>query len=136
MGVGKESRDPLADSVASTILGSEDFVRDIREKYLDGKEKDRDLPALKDLSRGPDVAVIKTVSEDAFLENEKLARTEGIYLCWRNSGAKLKEIGELYGISESEVNRACWRFEKMMERDKDLRERIERLTGKLKQSKV
>jgi hypothetical protein len=48
----------------------------------------------------------------------------------------LKEIGELYGISESGVNRACWRFEKMMGRDKDLREKLERLTGKLKQSKV
>jgi REP element-mobilizing transposase RayT len=134
--IGRESRDPLADSVASTILGTDDFVRDIREKYLEGKEKDRDLPALKDLSRGPDVAVIKTVSEDAFPENEKLARTAGIYLCWRYSGAKLKEIGELYGISESGVNRACWRFEKMMGRDKDLREKLERLTGKLKQSKV
>jgi len=130
--IGKESRDPLADSVASTILGTDDFVRDIREKYLEGKEKDRDLPALKDLSRGPDVAVIKTVSEDAFPENEKLARTAGIYLCWRCSGAKLKEIGELYGISESGVNRACWRFEKMMGRDKDLREKLERLTEKLK----
>jgi len=56
----------------------------------------------------------------------------GIYLCWRYSGAKLKEIGALYGISESGVNRACFRFENMMEGEKDLRERLRRLTGKLK----
>ncbi len=130
--IGKESRDPLSDSVASTILGSDDFVRDIREKYLDGKENDRELPALRDLSRGPGVAEIKALSEEAFQENERLARMAGIYLCWRYSGAKLKEIGALYGISESGVNRACSRFEKMMERNEDLRERLQRLTGKLK----
>lgn len=130
--IGKESRDPLSDSVASTILGSDDFVRDIREKYLDGKENDRELPALRDLSRGPGVAEIKALSEEAFQENERLARMAGIYLCWRYSGAKLKEIGALYGISESGVNRACFRFENMMEGEKDLRERLRRLTGKLK----
>ncbi|HOP52050.1 MAG TPA: hypothetical protein PKW31_04235, partial [Synergistales bacterium] len=130
--IGRESRDPLSDSVASTILGTDDFVRDIREKYLDGKENDRELPALRDLSRGPGVAEIKALSEEAFPENERLARMAGIYLCWRYSGAKLKEIGALYGISESGVNRACFRFENMMEGEKDLRERLRRLTGKLK----
>ena len=37
--IGKESRDSLADSVASTILGIDDFVRDIRKKYLEGEEE-------------------------------------------------------------------------------------------------
>ncbi len=122
--IGKESRDPLADSVASTILGNDDFVRDIREKYLDGKKKDRELPALRDLTRGPDIAEIKAVSEEAFPEDSRLARMVGIYLCWRFSGAKLKQIGNLYGISESGVNWACWRFENMMERDKIPGERL------------
>jgi REP element-mobilizing transposase RayT len=130
--IGKESRDPLADSVASTILGTDDFVRDIREKYLEEKKSDRDLPALRDLSRGPGIAEIKVVSEEAFPENKRLARMAGIYLCWRYSGAKLKEIGELYGISESGVNRACGRFENMIERDKDLREGLRRLAENLK----
>jgi hypothetical protein len=130
--IGKESRDPLADSVASTILGTDDFVRDIREKYLEEKKSDRDLPALRDLSRGPGIAEIKVISEEAFPENKRLARMAGIYLCWRYSGAKLKEIGELYGISESGVNRACGRFENMIERDKDLREGLKRLAKNLK----
>ena len=33
--VGKKCPDPLAGSIASTILGSEDFVREIRDKYLE-----------------------------------------------------------------------------------------------------
>ncbi len=130
--IGKKSLDPLADSVASTILGTEDFVREIREKYLEGRKSDRDLPALRDLSRGPGVTEIRALSEEIFPEDENLARRAGIYLCWRFSGAKLKEIGELYGISESGVNRACGRFEKMMERDEVLSERLKNLTEKLK----
>jgi len=35
-------------------------------------------------------------------------------------------------MTGSVVNRACVRFEKMKERDKDLGERLKRLTGKLK----
>jgi len=130
--IGKKCRDPLADSVASTILGTDDFVRDIKEKYLEGKKRDRDLPALRDLSRGPGIEEIKAVSKEAFPENKRLARSVGIYLCRRYSGAKLKEIGALYGISESGVNRACDRFENMMERDKDLRKELKKVAEKLK----
>jgi len=119
-----ESRDPLADSVASTILGNDDFVKDIREKYLDGKKKDRELPALRDLTRGPDIAEIKAVSEEAFPEDSRLARMVGIYLCWRFSGAKLKQIGNLYGISESGVNRSCGRLESRLEKDRHLEEEL------------
>ncbi|HQO83387.1 MAG TPA: hypothetical protein PLS21_05250 [Synergistales bacterium] len=46
---------------------------------------------------------------------------------WRFSVAELKEIRELYGMTGSGVNRACYRFENMMERDKDLGERLKRL---------
>jgi len=134
--IGKESRDPLADSAASTILGNDDFVRDIREKYLDGKEKDRELPALRDLTRGPDIADIKAVSEEAFPEDSRLARMAGIYLCWRFSGAKLKEIGDLYGISESGVNRSCDRLESRLEKDRHLEEELQQMAENLKKSKV
>ena len=127
--IGKESPDPLAGSVASTILGNDDFVRDIREKYLDGKEKDRELPALRDLTRGPDIAEIKAVSEETFPKNARLARMAGIYLCWRFSGAKLKEIGKLYGISESGVTQAGKRFEEAMKKDNSLKKRIPEITG-------
>ena len=130
--IGKESPDPLAGSIASTILGSDDFVRDIREKYLDGKEKDRELPALRDLTRGPDIAEIKAVSEEAFPEDSRLARMVGIYLCWRFSGAKLKQIGNLYGISESGVNRSCGRLESRLEKDRHLEEELLQMVEDLK----
>lgn len=130
--IGKEGVDPLAGSVASTILGTDDFIRDIREKYLEGREKDRDLPALRELTRGPGIADIKVASEEVFPKDARLARMAGIYLCWRFSGARLKEIGNLYGISESGVNRACWRLEGKMGKDKGLEEKLQQIGKKLK----
>jgi len=53
----------------------------------------------------------------------------GIYLCWRFSGAKLKEIGRLYGISESGVTQAGKRFEEAMKKDNSLKKRIPEITG-------
>jgi len=113
--IGKKSADPLAGSVASTILGSDDFVREIREKYLEGRASDRDIPALRELTRRPDIMMIKEAVEEAFPGNGRLARSAGIYHCHRFSGAKLKDIGDLY--AESGVTQASRRLEVMMERD-------------------
>jgi len=44
----------------------------------------------------------------------------GTNLFWLLSGAKLKEIGNLYGISESGVNRSCGRYESRLEKDRHL----------------
>ncbi|MDO9509148.1 MAG: hypothetical protein Q7I97_07410, partial [Thermovirgaceae bacterium] len=133
---GKEFPSPLTGTVASTILGSESFVRDIREKHLEGKASDRDLPALRELSQRPDIEMIKLAAEDAFQERGKLARMAGLYLCHRYSGAKLKEIGDLYGISESGVTQAGRRFEEAMEKDISLGRKIADIRKKLKLSIV
>ena len=56
----------------------------------------------------------------------------GIYLCWRFRGAKLKEIGKLYGISESGVNRSCERLERRLEKERHLEEEIQQMAEDLK----
>jgi len=134
--VGKKSPDPLAGSVASTILGTDDFVRDIREKYLEGRTSDRDIPALRELTRRPDIMMIKEAVEEAFPGNGRLARSAGIYLCHRFSGAKLKDIGDLYGISESGVTQAGKRFEETMKKDSSLEKRVLEIARKLSLSIV
>jgi hypothetical protein len=72
------------------------------------------------------------LSEAAFPEDEKLARRAGIYLCWSYSGARLKDIGDLYGISESGVNRSCGRFESRFEKDRHLEEELLQIAEDLK----
>ena len=118
---------PLMEVVASTILGSEDFVREIQQKMLADRPPDRDLPALRELKEGPQPKEINEVAQKIFVDNRKLARFAGIYLCHRYSRAKLKEIGDLFLLSESGVNQASRRFEASMKVEAQLREKIEQI---------
>ena len=129
--VWEKCPDPLAGSIASIILGSDDFVRDIREKYIEGRTSDRDIPALRELKQRPDVVTIKEAAEKAFSENCRLARVAGIYLCHHFSGARLKEIGDLYGISQSGVTQAARRFGEAMKKDSAMEKRVLKIADSL-----
>ena len=57
-GINVEGESPLEETVASTILGSDNFIESIKDKYLDKKKRDRIVPALTELLTGPDSGVI------------------------------------------------------------------------------
>ena len=118
---------PLMEVVASTILGSEDFVREIQQKMLEDRPVDRDLPALRELKERPRPEKIYGVTRKVFVDNGRLARLAGIYLCHRYSGAKLKEIGDLFLLSESGVTQASRRFEAAMEVKAQLGKKVEEI---------
>ena len=134
--VEKEYVDLLSGSIASTILGSEGFVEVIKEKFIEGRDQDRDLPALRELTGGPDLFFIKAAAEEAFSEEERLARMAGIYLCRRFSRVKLKEIGELFDLSDSGVTQASRRFETIMTKDESIGRKVQKIVKKLSISKV
>lgn len=46
----KGREDPLSEVVGSIILGSDGFVQAIRERFLKGRNSDRNLPAVRELS--------------------------------------------------------------------------------------
>lgn len=127
--VAGEYVSPLTGVVGSTILGSEDFVREIREKELDGRPADRDLPALRELKERPRPEKIREIARNAFVDNRRLARLAGIYLCHRYSGVKLKEIGDLFLLSDSGVIQASRRFEAAMEAEAQLGKKVEEIRG-------
>ncbi|OQB44935.1 MAG: Transposase IS200 like protein [Synergistetes bacterium ADurb.Bin155] len=122
--VGKKSPDLLSGSIASTILGSDDFVRYIKETYLEGLAPDRDIPALRELQGRPDIGKIKAAAGEAFPDSGRLARAAGIYLCHRFSGARLQEIGDLFGLSPSGVTQAGKRFDEALKKDKVLEKKV------------
>jgi len=124
---GREYASPLLGAAASTILGGEEFVRRIQEKQLKGKEPDRDLPALKELVERRSPEEIRDMAVEAFAEIGGKARGAGVFLCHRYSGARLKEIGELFGLSQSGVTQASRRFEEAMKVDESLRVRVKKL---------
>jgi REP-associated tyrosine transposase len=117
--IDSEYESPLNGATAATILGSAEFVSQITTRHVDGKQYDRDLPAVRKLSARPTLDSIIAAAE-TLAENGRLSKKVGIYLCHAYSGAKLREIGERFGIKESAVTLARSRFEQEMERDKEL----------------
>ena len=70
------------------------------------------------------------------MRQARLAGKTCIYLCHKYSGAKLKEIGELFGIGQSAVTQVSRRFSKQMDNDRTLRELVEKLEGEIGMSNV
>jgi putative transposase len=104
--VGHERPSPFEKVVASTLLGSESFVAWVQEGFLKERPADRELPALREIARTPEVAAIRGAVEGWFGEDRATARRVGLYLCHRYSGRKLKEIGAESGVTESAVTQA------------------------------
>lgn len=129
--LGREYESPLGEVVASTILGGESFVCELAEHHVGGKRQDRDLPAARLLTTRPSVQAILGAAQEVS-DLGRVRRNAAIYLCHRYSGAGLKEIGERFGIKESAVSQASRRFEQLLERDKELQKRIEKIIIGLK----
>ena len=129
--VGKEYESPLKDVFASTILGGRDFINEIREKYLDRKEGNRDLPDLKHFYERPDLEKIIKGTAEIFDEDAALIKRLQIHLCHRFSGKKLKEIGDCFGIGVSGVSQVSRRVAIQIKGDQRLKKKIDELIPKL-----
>ncbi|HDO21615.1 MAG TPA: hypothetical protein ENG86_02005 [Nitrospirae bacterium] len=122
--VDKEYGSPLKETVASIILGGIDFVEEIKDKYLNGKKVDRNLPALAELSTGPTIEEISNGVKAILEEDTALSRKASLYLCHRYSRKTLKEIGSYFGIGESAVSQASHRFKRKLDKDRKLSKKI------------
>jgi hypothetical protein len=96
---------PLAELQHSVILGSRQFVIDIRDRFLKNKDQDRDLPALRDLSNKPSLDHIEKVIDSVLSSEPKLARQVKLHLNHRFSGMKLREIGGDPAVVHEEIER-------------------------------
>jgi hypothetical protein len=129
--LGQEYDSPLTATVASTILGHEEFVCEMQERHLSGKGKDRDLPALRELAIRPLPEKILEAVEMACPADERLCRKMAVYFCHRYSGAKLKDIGNLFELSESGVTQASSRFRRDLEANEQLKALSQRIATSL-----
>jgi putative transposase len=127
---------PLLATVASTILGNVDFVCEIQDRHLSKRKADRDLPALRELTGKLVPKDIEKAVRKACLADERLATKTAIFLCHRYSGAKLKEIGALFQLSESGVTQASRRFRQILDGDKNLKVMVQEIGKSLSLSIV
>jgi REP element-mobilizing transposase RayT len=129
--LSREYESPLQGVVASTVLGSPEFVAEVTE-WDHGKHRDeRNVPALKQLTQRPSLDDIVAKVATAGLNDEKLFRNLSIYCCQKYSGAKLKEIGERFGISDAAISQASRRLAMKADKDGELRGLVERLEAEL-----
>jgi hypothetical protein len=128
----KEYDSPLKGVVASTVLGSREFVQKITESHLAGQSFDRSLPASRKLISRPTLKEIVSNVTMLIVEREDLRRSMSIYSCQRYSGAKLKEIGAYFGISDAAVSQTSRRLVLKAEKDRDIRDLLDRIETQIK----
>jgi hypothetical protein len=128
-----------------TVLGSEDFVDWMYERFLSKKKGDhRELTGIKDLQRGPGTVeeVARVVSREFGVEEERLYRPRGvpqarsilIELCRVHLSRRMSsaEVGRrLGGISVSAISQNKKRLEASLRKDLHLRESFQRLSKEL-----
>ena len=120
----------------STVLGSRSFINQIREKHLDRKKSNRDLPDLKQFYEMPDIEEIIKQAAKVLSEDTALLKRVQIYLCHKFSGQKLKDIGYHFGIGVSGVSQASRRVALQIKDDKRLKRKIDKIILDLNLSTV
>ena len=125
-----------------TVLGSDDFVDWVYERFLSKKEVDRrELTGIKDLQRGPGTVeeVARAVSREFGVEEEGLYRPRGVpqarsilmELCRIHLSRRMgfSEIGRrLGGISVSAISQNKKRLEASLRQDAHLKESLDGLS--------
>ena len=134
--IGKELESPLKEAVAATILGSADFIAGIQEQHVMPMPSDRNLPVLSQLANRPAIDRIIETVKVAFGDDGRLSEKTAIYLCHVFSGAKLREIGERFGVKDSAVSQASRRFKVELGKDKELKKKVVILTKNMGLSNV
>lgn len=125
-----ESESPLKGAVAATILGSFEFVRRITQAHLGETQTDRNVPAVRKLAR-PTLDEIVTTVGKLIAEDKSLSRKVSIYFCHRFSGARLREVGERFNMSDAAITQASKRVRVAAERDGNVRKMLDQIAKKL-----
>ena len=104
-------KSPLEEVVASTFLGSEDFITRVKEEFLGIMKVDmRNVPAVRKIYRGPTLKEIEEAVGQEIKADDSLYRKFCVFLSHQYSGLSLEEIGAYFGMKGSAVSQASRRF--------------------------
>ena len=130
--LGRDYDSPLKDAVASTVLGGEEFIRAVSERHVGQTRAARNLPAVKALACRPSMdAIIMTIKAELG-DRATWLRAVSLYGCQQYSGAKLKDIGARFGISDAAVSQASRRVAAQAKTDQQLRKLLDRVDKRLR----
>lgn len=129
--IGADKHSPLA-AALRTILGSRAFIAGIEERCLKEKPTAPDTHDIKKISCRLSPEEIFEKVRTATRQESRLAKKVSIYLCHRYSGARLKEIGELFGIGAAGVSQESRRFGIRLQSDSELKKLVDSLRERMK----
>ena len=125
--IGREYKNPLNDIDNPVILGSQEFIRKVKEQFLGKQPLDRELPALRNFISKTSPDQIEEAVDLALASDKRLARPVKLYIYHRFSGLKLKEIAARFDIGISGVTQASYRIGIKAKNDKKLSKIIEKI---------
>jgi len=134
--IGHTYRSPFVKTQNSFILGSEEFMDEIKDRFLRVSRNDRELPILRTIMDRPNMETIERAVDSELKLDAKLARQIKLFLCHRHSGLKLREIGDRFNVSESAVTQASYRIKIRLPNDKDLEKLVLKIVKRLNLSNV
>ena len=127
MAMEKEYKNPLSERLHPAILGSQEFIKEIKASFLSDIKPDRELPDLNDVPERIGLAEIDKAVEVVMNTDKKFARQVKLYFSHHYTGLKLREIGNWFGISESGVTQASHRVGLQVEKDKRVSKMIKKI---------
>lgn len=122
-GIGQEKDIIKENTKKGFILGSEDFLESVKERFIDNVRENPEIPILKELKhkKEPTMEHLKHIVEEKISNNKRLQRKLSIYLSRKYTQKKLNEIAAFYGkIKDTGVSQVFIRTEKERKENKNL----------------
>jgi len=142
-GLSGEMSNPLEKGVGHGIIGARDFIKKIREQYIESGTELRELPAVKKiLAQVEPERIIRIVCERFKVGRGEILRKghrgvgRGVLMemLYRYGGMNQREIGELMGVDYSAVSVMRKRVLGLREKDRHLSTGIERVKRELQKT--
>jgi hypothetical protein len=126
------------------IYGSQNFVADLKARFLEGK-KDAELSQRNRLLRPVDPGLLLNSAADVIGFNLEIARKQKrispgekekrdmlIYLLWKSGGLSNREIGTLLGVTYSMVSKVVSSFGDRVQAERKVKAKFENLNSQFK----
>jgi putative transposase len=137
-----ETIDVKGDICGQSILGGDDFINLVKEKYL-GKEEKREQPAVRSIRNYQQKeAILAIIERETGKDLEALKNEKGdlrrlaMDVLYRHGGMKGAAIGELLGIDYSAVSRERKKLREMVAQDSALRKTMNKIEGNITKVKI
>jgi len=122
------------------VLGSDKFVSWVKEKFVNPKVIDRELPQQRMFGEEEITErILNGVMEEFGVDREKLtkrkrlreeiARDVAIYILYSRTGLSNKSIGEIFEVSPTAIGKTGIRIKEHIKEDKEFKNKVEKIVN-------